>query len=228
MSQEEIVLDQHDLTTALSHVLWIAGSLWAGKSTIGHTIARIYVFLDYHFDPMERNHILRRLAQGDACIAAFLKMSLDQRWLERPLEVMVQETIESWTKRFGLVVEDLLAMSRDPWIVAEGIFFPACLAPYLSSPCQAIWPVPSVPFTERVRRQRHVGGYRGTSDPERALRNLIDRDCRLARYVKQQAEERHLPYYEVHESRSLDKMTALVEKHFEPYIVERFDQMQHL
>lgn len=60
------------------------------------------------------------------------------------------------------------------------------------------------------------------------MRNIIDRDCYLAHYVKSQAEIRRLPIYEVDGGRSLDEMTLLVENHFEPYIVKRLSQMEHL
>jgi hypothetical protein len=60
------------------------------------------------------------------------------------------------------------------------------------------------------------------------MRNLIERDCRLARYVRQQAEQRQLPVYEVDGSRSLDEMVALVERHFEPYIIEHLRTMKSL
>lgn len=64
--------DQQPLTAAFSHMLWIVGSPCSDKSTLGHTIARIYVLLDYHLDPMERNHIARWLARGNTNFAAFL------------------------------------------------------------------------------------------------------------------------------------------------------------
>jgi hypothetical protein len=47
-------------------VLWIAGSPCSGKSTISHTIARIYVFVDYHVDAWSANHLARLVAAGDA------------------------------------------------------------------------------------------------------------------------------------------------------------------
>lgn len=225
--------DQSNMAQELSHVLWIAGSPCSGKSTISHTITRIYVFLDYHVDAMERNHFARRIAEGDAEAAAFLKMSVEQRWLERSVEELAQETIESWTRNFRLVIEDLLALPKENFIVAEGNFFPECVVPYLSSPHQAIWLVPTNSFCDQARRrkraeltrrqQRH-GVYNEGSDPERRLRNIIERDCLLARYVKQQAEEQHLPLYEVDGSRSSEEMTELVERHFDLYLIERFKQ----
>src|SRR5690242_13534786 len=104
----------------LSHVLWIGGSPCAGKSTIGHNIARSHVFLGYFLDPMARNHLKRRLAQDDEKMAAFLKLTMDQRWVERLVDTLVEEVLESWPKEAQLAVEDLLAMPKDWFIVAEG------------------------------------------------------------------------------------------------------------
>jgi hypothetical protein len=217
----------------LPHVLWIGGSPCSGKSTIGHTLAQIYVFLDYHLDAWSSNHFARRIAAGDAEALAFLKMSMDQRWVERSVEALVQEAITSWSRHFHLVLEDLLALPKNNVIVAEGNFFPACVAPYLSSPHQAIWLVPTDSFCEQGRRQRWAeqarrklqhGIYDEGSDPEKRRRHIIAHDCQLARYVRQQAEELHLPIYEVDGSRSREEMTELVERHFDPYLIERFKQ----
>jgi len=227
------MLDQAQIAQALSHVLWIAGSPCSGKSTISHTITRIYVFLDYHVDALARNHFARRIAAGDAEAAAFLKINMDQRWIERSVETLVQETLESWTRDFHLVIEDLLALPKENIIVAEGNFFPACVAPYLSSPHQALWLVPTDAFCEQARRQKRAalikrqkrhGVYNEGSDSEKRLCNIIDRDCQLAHHVKQQAEERQLHIYEVDGSRSLEEMTELVERHFDPYLIQYFSQ----
>lgn len=49
-------------------------------------------------------HIARRIAEGDQALAAFLKLSMDQRWLERALQVMAQSVIGFWTERFRQVI----------------------------------------------------------------------------------------------------------------------------
>ncbi len=225
------MFDQHHLAQALSHVLWIGGSPCSGKSTVSHTIARIYVFIDYHADAWESNHFARRVAAGNAEAEAFLKMSMDQRWTRRSVETLTQEAIVSWTNRFSLVIEDLLAFPRDRFIVAEGNFFPLCVAPYLSSPHQAIWLVPTDTFCEQGRRtrwaelavrQKRHGVYDESSDAEKRQSNIIARDCQLARYVKQQAKELSLIVHEVDGSRSREDVTELVERHFDPYLIEWF------
>jgi adenylate kinase family enzyme len=217
----------------LPHVLWIGGSPCSGKSTISRTIAQIYVFLDYHLDAWSSNHFARRVAAGDVEARAFLGMSMTQRWIERPVEVLLQEAISSWNRDFQLVIEDLLALPKENLIIAEGNFFPACVAPYLSSSHQAIWLVPTDSFCEQGRhqrwaeqalRQKRHGVYNEGSDPEQRRRQIIARDCQLARYVKQQAEALHFPIYEVDGSRSREEMTELVERHFDPYLIEYFKQ----
>ena len=224
---------QSDIAKALSHVLWIAGSPCSGKSTISHTITRIYVFLDYHVDALARHHFARRIAAGDVEAQKFLKMNMDQRWIQRPVEEVFQETIESWTRNFALVIEDLLALPKENFIVAEGNFFPGCVVPYLSSPQQAIWLVPTETFCDQARRrkqaelsgrQKRHGVYNEGSDPEQRLRNLIARDRQLARYVKQQTEALSLPVIEVDGSRSSEEMTELVERHFDPYLIDYFQR----
>ncbi|GHO90987.1 ATPase AAA [Reticulibacter mediterranei] len=231
MEEKKQMLSQSEIAKALTHVLWVAGSPCSGKSMISHTITRIYVFLDYHLDALAENHFARRVAAGDAEAQAFLNMSMDQRWVERSVETLVQETVESWTRDFQLVIEDLLAMPKERIIVAEGNFFPACVAPYLSSNHQAIWLTPTDTFCEQARRrkkadltrrQKRHGMFNEGSDPEKHLRNLIERDRQLARYVKQQAEELHLPLLEVDGSRSPEEMTELVERHFDPYLIQHF------
>lgn len=223
--------DVNDRRQALAHVLWVAGSPCAGKSSIAHAIARVYVFVDYHADAFAHAHFARRVAAGDAEALAFLRRSDDQRWLNRDVEEVTQETIHSWTREFSLVTEDLLALPRENLIVAEGNFFPASVAPYLSSPHQVIWLVPTDTFCARARRQkrdtlaarrqRH-GVAVETSDPEQRLRTLIDRDCLLARYVREQATSLGLPLVEVDGSRSVEEVTELVEGHFDPYLIDWF------
>ena len=220
-----------EIARRLQHVLWIAGSPCSGKSTVAHTIARIYVFLGYHRDAMERTHFARRIASGDPEARAFLAKSMDERWLQPSIEQLTQEAITSWTDGFRLTLDDLLAMPKENFIVAEGTFFPACVAPYLSSPHQAIWLVPTDDFCATARRQRQAalaerqkrhGVYDEGSDPERRLRNLIERDRLIARYVKRQAAELGLPIHEVDGTQSPDELTALVERHFDPYLIAAF------
>jgi hypothetical protein len=215
--------------------MWIGGSPCSGKSSISHTIARIFVFLDYHVDAWAANHQARKIAAGDSYAQSFARMSMDQRWLARSAETMAEETITSWTSEFALVVEDLLAAPRENLIIAEGNFFPACVIPYLTHPNQAIWLVPSNEFCDQARRrkqaalserQRRHGVYDEGSDPEERLRRLIARDQQLATHVKKQVAELQLPCFEIDGARPLDVMTALVERHFDSFLIHHFSQQR--
>ena len=224
-------MEENTLARKLSHILWIGGSPCSGKSTVSHTIARIYVFVDYHLDAWVHNHFARRIAAGDAKAEAFLKMNMRQRWVERSVEELTAEVIESWTREFDLAIEDLLTLPRENFIVAEGNFFPACVAPYLSSPNQALWLVPTDEFCARNRRarwaelavrQKRHRVYDEDESMEQRQNNIIARDCQLARYVRQQAEEHALTVHEVDGSLSREELTDLAERHFDPYLIECF------
>ncbi len=218
----------HVSPARLKRVLWIAGSPCSGKSTISHTIARIYVFLDYHADPLASVHLARRIAAGDQEAIDFQRRTLEERWLKPTVEELFDTAVTAWTREFPFVLDDLLAMPENLFIVAEGNFFPVSVAPYLSDPHQAIWLVPTDDFCDRARRQKRAllderqkrhGVYDGGSDPEARLRKLIARDQLLARYVKAQAEQLGVSVCEVDGTRTAEEMTSLVERHFDPYLI---------
>jgi hypothetical protein len=212
----------HDLRAALAHVLWIGGAPDAGKTSIANLLADQYHLQIYHFDQHEPAHFARASPdQHPALFAAHpARMTLDERWVRRPVAIMVQQTIASWSERCGMAVEDLLAMPKQPVIVAEGPgFFPECIAPLLSHPCQAIWLVPTEPFKQASAARRNKPSARfETSDPARAQRNWYARDLGLVAHVTQGIEEYGLTLLTVDGSRSLHDMAALVEAHFAPLL----------
>lgn len=222
------VTDRARLAKHLRHVLWIGGSPCSGKSTIAHALARVYVFLSYFQDPMARNYFTRRVAAGDEEAQAFLRKTMGERWLQPSVDEMVSTTIASWTRDFQLVLEDLLAMPTEQFIFAEGNYFPACVAPYLTDSHQAIWLVPTAEFCATARRQKHAalaerqkrhGMYDEGSDPKARLRRLIERDIQLARYVTAQAEALGLSVHKVDGTQPPEAVMALVERHFDPYLI---------
>ncbi len=129
---------------------------------------------------------------------------------------MADETIACWTERFSMAIDDILAMSSTTGIVAEGPgFFPECLGPILSDSAQAIWLVPSTDFKIASAIRRNKPGNRGeTSDPERAQRNLIERDLRMGEHIRRKAQQRGLMIVEVNQSKSLEHVSQTVEEHF--------------
>lgn len=209
--------DQHPGAT-YAHVFWIGGSPCAGKTSIANALAAKYHGNAYHFDRTENDHIARSNEATNPDLMAFLAMDMDERWLTRSPGSMARNAIASWQARFPLVLEDVRALPTNAPLFAEGPgLFPGCVAPQLINPHQAVWLVTTEPLCAAVRRQRG-GSALGTSDPALALRNIVRRDLRMARYVKRQAAARHLTCHEVDRSRSLARMLALVEEQFAPYL----------
>ncbi len=210
-----------DLRQRLSHVLWIGGSTCAGKSSVADVIASKYGLAVYHYDRREPDHTARRsMSPGKfPALTSFLSMSMDERWVLRSPDAMAQNVVASWTERFPLVIEDLLVMPGDSRILAEGPgLFPQLVFPLLSSLYQAIWLIASKEVIQAVRIRRPSVIRRETSDPDRAVENIINRDMHLAKYNRQQAAELGLAAYEVDWSKPIDEVATIVENHFSPLL----------
>lgn len=207
-----------DLSRALAHVLWIGGPPDTGKTSIARLLAERYGLQVYHFDRHEPAHFARvDPFRHPALYAAHPdRMTPQERWLGQPPDEMARSTIASWTERFGMALEDLLAMPATPGIVAEGPgFFPECVAPLISDSRQAVWLVPSEPFKRASAAARGKPGARyETTDPARATENLIQRDLLMGEHVERGARERGLVVLRVDGTRDLTEMAALVEAHF--------------
>jgi len=211
-------MDQ-ELRQALSHVLWIGGATDTGKTTVSEVVAERYDLQVYNYDRHDAPQI-ERLAQTSPRYRAFLSASLDERWVRPEPEELVQWHVQAFRDRFPLVVEDLLALPREPMTVAEGFgLTPELLSPVLSSNRQAIWLVPTEQFKWASMKRRNKPSFRDqVSNPERATRNVFTRDMLLAESVKAQVRSRGLTVYEVDGSRSVEEMTTLIEHHFEPFL----------
>ncbi len=206
----------HDLNQALSHVLWIGGGTDAGKTTVARALAKRYGLQLYNYD----HHDLaqhQRLAQTSAYHQNWLNASMEERWIIPEPEALVQRTLRSFQDRHPLVIEDLLALEKEPMIIAEGFgFTPEMIMPILSRKNQAIWLVPTESFKWDSMKQRGKFTRRlEWSNPERAINNLFSRDLLLVERVKEQVQANNLMLIEVDDSRSVEEVIMLVEQHFE-------------
>ncbi len=206
------------LRDQLSHVLWLGGAPVAGKTSICDRLAEKYGLQTYHFDRTSSDHTARVKADEHPALAAFIAMTMDERWLLRSPEIMAATMIQSWTERFSMVLEDLLAMPKQPRIIAEGnAFFPECVAPVLTTARQAAWLVPTPAFvgsSHRSRTMRRIAFLGQTSDPDRALGNLIKRNELLAAHIEKKASELGLTVIEVDGQIPLAETCAHIERHF--------------
>ncbi len=208
-----------ELKELLSHVLWIGGATDAGKTTVARILAERHGLQVYHYDRHDLPHH-ERLAQNREEYRAFLDASLDEHWVVPRPQELLQRSLRSFRDRLPFVIEDLLALPAEVTIVAEGFgLIPALIAPLLSDPRQAIWLVPTESFKRASMKRRNKPSFATTiSDPERATDNLLRRDMLLAERVRAQALDRDLTVFEVDGSKGVREVTAVIERHFTPYL----------
>lgn len=188
-----------ELRSKLPHVRWIGGSTCSGKSSIAYMLGQAYNAHVYHYDKQEVDHIARSAdVEKFPAINNFMAMSMDERWVLRTPMEMADNTVMSWAQRFPHVIDDLMSLPTDRIIVAEGPgLFPQLVKPYLSNPFHAIWLVATNKTIRKVREQRPTGIRTETSDPDRAIDNLIERDIIIARYIKDQAFDANMRTMEI-------------------------------
>lgn len=174
----------------LHHVYWIGGGSAAGKSTIARRLAARRGFRLYATDAVMADHARRSSPQNCPLLHQFMAMDMDQRWVDRSPKTML-ETFH-WFKGegFNLIVEDLLRLPREPAVIVEGFrLLPRLVKPLLSLPNRAVWLLPASDFRQAVVGSRGGSswGFLGkTSDPEKALRNLLERDRMFTEFLREE------------------------------------------
>lgn len=161
-----------------SHVRFIGGGTGGGKSTVARQLAANHGLQLYDAERFP-NYIARTTPDDAPLLHAFAAMDMDERWLDRSPEVMLETFHGFQGEQFDLVVEDILALPEMPPILVEGFpLLPRRVAPLLSRPEQAVWLVPTPEFRCAAFDSRGSTWNipRKTSDPERALANLLVRD----------------------------------------------------
>jgi adenylate kinase family enzyme len=208
---------------ALAHVLWIGGATDSGKSPLAQKLAERerYPLQIYHYDQHDIAHH-QRLAEALPTYQAFIKASLDERWVDPEPEELFQRALSSFRDRFPMVIEDLLAYPSDRQIIAEGFgLLPDLLAPLLTRPEQALWLVPTEAFKQASMQRRGKPNFGPQiSNREKAKMNLIQRDKLLAAYITEQVQKYGFTLYEVDEANSLDEMVNKIEHHFASVLVK--------
>lgn len=205
------------LQARLQHVRWIGGGSGAGKSTIAGLLAADHGLRLYNCDPMQSEHTARSNPSDHPLLHAFLAMSMDERWVNRPPPEMLRTWPAFHGEGFGLIVEDLLALPTEPPILVEGYkLLPRAVSPLLSGPNQGVWLIPTPEF-RRVAFD-HRGSVweipRKTSDPERALTNYLLRDELFTREVAEQAAALELTIIEVDGTQTINEVATRVAEYF--------------
>jgi 2-phosphoglycerate kinase len=211
-----------ELRMALSTVLWIGGAPDTGKTTISQIIAKRHGFQIYNYDQHDQSQ-LELLSQTIPRYHTFLESSLEERWVNSKPKGLLNFLLMSFQDRFPLVIEDLLSLPREPIIIAEGFgLTPRLLSTMILSKFQAIFLVPTKRFKKILMEKRHKPSFRNEiRDPDSAKRNIYQRDILLGEEVKVQATSCGLVVYEVDGTHSIEKISKLIEQHFERYLCNR-------
>ena len=92
--------------TGLERVRWIGGGTGAGKTTVAKAIAERHGLERYDYDWHDaRDHSDRTRVDRHPNRAAFLAMSMDERWVLRSPARMAEMEVLEFRERFGMVLQ---------------------------------------------------------------------------------------------------------------------------
>jgi hypothetical protein len=162
------------------HVYWIGGGSAAGKSTIAHRIAAEQGLSVYATDDLMADHARRSSREDCPLLHKFMDMDMNERWVNRSPKTMLETFHWFQGEAFDFIIEDLLRLPLDAGVIVEGFrLLPNLVKPLLSVPGHAVWLLPTPEFRHAVVESRGGSAWgflARTSEPERALRNLLERD----------------------------------------------------
>ena len=185
----------------LPHVYWIGGGSATGKSTIARRLAEQHGLSIYPTDEVMPDHARRSSAEDCPLLHRFMAMDVDERWLNRTPQVMLETFHWFNGEGFDLIIKDLARLTRETGIIAEGFrLLPHLVKPHLASFDRAVWLLPTPDFREAVFETRGGAAWRflaQTSEPERALRNLLERDRMFTDQLREEAARLGLHVIEV-------------------------------
>jgi hypothetical protein len=167
------------LPTQLRHIYWIGGGSGSGKSTIARRLAAQRGLRVYSTDEVMSDHATRSPSEESPFLTRFMAMGMDERWVNQSPVTMLETFHWFRGEGFSLIVEDLLALPKEPQVIAEGFrLLPHLVKPLLAAPHHAVWLLPTSDFRSAAFDDRGslwaIAG--NTSHPEKALRNLLERD----------------------------------------------------
>jgi hypothetical protein len=201
----------------LRHVYWLGGGSGAGKSTVAHQLAVSRGLRIYSTDDAMADHANRCKPEDCPFLTAFKAMDMDERWLIRPPEIMLETFHWFRGEAFELIIEDLLSIPADQGVIVEGHrLLPRLVKPLLADRSHAAWLIPTpafrlAAFTSRGTLMSIAGK---TSDPGRALDNLLRRDDMFTALVEREVKEEGLSVINVGCAMTVDDLTSRVADHF--------------
>ncbi|GAC1642899.1 MAG: hypothetical protein NVS9B11_11820 [Candidatus Dormibacteraceae bacterium] len=196
---------------------WIGGGSGSGKSTIARRLASEHGLQLYATDDVIKDHGSRTTPEDGPFLAEFIAMDMDERWLNRSPGTMLETFHWFRGEGFNLIVEDLLNLPADRPVIAEGFrLLPHLVEPILALPAQAVWLLPSPGFRRAAFESRGglwtIAGK--TTNPEAALRNLLERDRLFTDRLREETTRLGLQAIEVDASLTEDDLVEQVGRAF--------------
>ena len=119
---------------------------------------------------------------------------------------------------FDFIVEDLLRLSPSPGIIVEGFrLLPHLVRPFLGVTRRAVWLLPTPDFRHSVVESRGGSSWSfiaKTTDPEGALRNLLERDRLFTDILRDETARLGLPRIDVDATTTEDEVAQRVTEIF--------------
>lgn len=122
---------------------------------------------------------------------AFAGMSMDERWVSRTPREMYDTFHAFHGECFDLLLAEVLELRNDRPLIVEGFsLLPRLVLPLLNETSQAIWLLPTPAFRRWAFDARATTWTipNRTSDPERALENLLARDALFTEELTREAD----------------------------------------
>ena len=203
----------------LQHVYWIGGGSAAGKSTIARRIASMKSLRVYSTDDVMADHARRSAPEHCPLLHKFMAMDMDERWVNRSPKTMLDTFHWFRGEGFNLIIEDVLQFPPEPRVIVEGFrLLPRLVEPHISVSNRAVWLLPTPDFRESVfdgRAGSAADFLARTSNPERALGNLLERDRMFTNILCEETTRLGLSAIEVNSTATEDDIAKRVTELFE-------------
>jgi len=210
--------DSAALREQLQHVYWIGGGSGAGKSTIARRLASQHGLSVYATDEVMADHARRTTQEDSPLLHRFMAMDMDERWVNRSPKTLLETFHWFQGEGFKLIIEDLLRLPRERGVIVEGFRpLPRLVKPLLSVPPHGVWPLPTPAFRQAVLESRggSAWGFLGrTSDPERALHNLLERDRMFTEILREETSRLEVTAIEIDSTMTEDDLAKRVTELF--------------
>jgi 2-phosphoglycerate kinase len=196
-------------------VYWIGGGSGAGKSTIARRLADRHGLRVYSTDDVMADHAARTTPAEAPMLHRFAAMDMDERWLHRSPQTMLETFHWYRGEGFHLIVEDL--STGHEGVIVEGFrLLPRLVQPYLTDTSHAVWLLPTPEFRRAAFENRgglwKIAGR--TSDPERALQNLLERDRMFTDRLRDETAELRQYTIEIESGMTEEALASRVARHF--------------